>query len=129
MDNNETVAVAADDGQIVFKQDGYFDRSCSFNTTTTWNIVVLRHADGTVSYYGHLKLNSLTTKAVGETVTRGEFLGVIGSSGVSTVPHLHFEIYNAANQLQDPYQGILQLDEQLQYWLNQPASATHPLTN
>jgi hypothetical protein len=121
MDNNETVAIAAADGQIIFKQDGYFDRSCSFNTTTTWNIVVLRHSDGTVSYYGHLKLNSLTTKAVGDMVTQGEFLGVIGSSGISTVPHLHFEIYNAANQLQDPYQGPCNLMNNFSYWLAQPA--------
>jgi hypothetical protein len=63
----------------------------------------------------------LTTKAVGETVTQGEFLGVIGSSGVSTVPHLHFEIYNADNQLQDPYQGPCNLMNNFSYWLVQPA--------
>ncbi len=121
MDNNETVAVAAADGQIIFKADGNFDRSCTFNTNTPWNIVVLRHSDGTVSWYGHLKLNSLTTKAVGENVAQGEFLGVIGSSGISTVPHLHFEIYNAANQLQDPYQGFCNLMNSFSYWLVQPA--------
>jgi murein DD-endopeptidase MepM/ murein hydrolase activator NlpD len=121
MDNNETVAVAAADGEIVFKQDGYFDRSCTTSTTTTWNIVVLRHSDGTVSYYGHLKLNSLTTKAVGETVTQGEFLGVIGSSGQSSGPHLHFEVYNPDNKLQDPYQGTCNLMNNFSYWLDQPA--------
>jgi hypothetical protein len=68
-----------------------------------------------------LKRNSLTTKAVGETVAQGEFLGVIGSSGSSTVPHLHFEIYNAANQLQDPYQGTCNLMNSFSYWLVQPA--------
>ncbi|MCA1623557.1 MAG: VCBS repeat domain-containing M23 family metallopeptidase [Acidobacteria bacterium] len=121
MDNNETVAVAAAAGQIIFKQDGYFDRSCTWNTTTTWNIVSLRHSDGTVSHYGHLKLNSLTTKAVGETVTQGEFLGVIGSSGVSQGPHLHFEVYNPDNKLQDPYQGPCNLMNNFSYWLVQPA--------
>ncbi|MDQ3797874.1 MAG: peptidoglycan DD-metalloendopeptidase family protein [Acidobacteriota bacterium] len=121
MDNNETIAVAAADGQIIFKQDGNFDRSCSWNTTTTWNIVSVRHSDGTISHYGHLKLNSLTAKAVGDMVTQGEFLGVIGSSGVSTGPHLHFEIYNAANQLQDPYQGACNLMNNFSYWLAQPA--------
>jgi murein DD-endopeptidase MepM/ murein hydrolase activator NlpD len=120
MDNNETVAVAAADGQIIFKADGNFDRSCSFNNNP-WNIVVLQHSDGTVSWYGHLKRDSLTTKAVGESVTQGEFLGVVGSSGSSTVPHLHFEIYNAANQLQDPYQGTCNLMNNFSYWLNQPA--------
>ncbi|HEX8607667.1 MAG TPA: peptidoglycan DD-metalloendopeptidase family protein, partial [Pedobacter sp.] len=121
MDNNETVAVAAADGQIIFKQDGYFDRSCTTSTTTTWNIVVLRHSDNTVSWYGHLKLNSLTTKAVGEMVTQGEFLGVIGSSGQSSGPHLHFEVYNPDNKLQDPYQGTCNLMNNFSYWLVQPA--------
>ena len=120
MDNNETVAIAAAAGQIIFKADGNFDRNCDFSNPN-WNIVVLLHSDGTVSWYGHLKLNSLTTKAVGEMVTQGEFLGVIGSSGPSTVPHLHFEVYNADNQLQDPYQGPCNLMNSFSYWLVQPA--------
>jgi murein DD-endopeptidase MepM/ murein hydrolase activator NlpD len=120
MDNNETVAIAAADGQIIFKADGNFDRNCDFSNPN-WNIIVLLHSDGTVSWYGHLKLNSLTTKAVGEMVTQGEFLGVIGSSGPSTVPHLHFEVYNADNQLQDPYQGPCNLMNNFSYWLVQPA--------
>jgi len=120
MDNNETVAIAAADGQIIFKADGNFDRNCDFSNPN-WNIVVLRHSDGTVSWYGHLKRDSLTTKAVGESVMQGEFLGVVGSSGSSTVPHLHFEIYNADNQLQDPYQGTCNLMNNFSYWLVQPA--------
>lgn len=120
MDNNETVAIAAAAGQIVYKADGNFDRNCDFSNPN-WNIVVLQHSDGTVSWYGHLKRDTLTTKAVGEMVTQGEFLGVIGSSGSSTVPHLHFEIYNPANQLQDPYQGPCNLMNNFSYWLVQPA--------
>jgi murein DD-endopeptidase MepM/ murein hydrolase activator NlpD len=120
MDNNETVAIAAADGQIIFKADGNFDRNCDFSNPN-WNIVVLRHADGTISWYGHLKRDTLTAKAVGENVTQGEFLGVVGSSGSSTVPHLHFEIYNADNQLQDPYQGTCNLMNNFSYWLVQPA--------
>jgi murein DD-endopeptidase MepM/ murein hydrolase activator NlpD len=120
MDNNETVAIAAADGQIVFKADGNFDRNCDFSNPN-WNIVVLLHSDGTVSWYGHLKRDTLTTKAVGEMVTQGEFLGVVGSSGSSTIPHLHFEVYNADNQLQDPYQGPCNLMNNFSYWLAQPA--------
>ncbi|MCY7345716.1 MAG: FG-GAP-like repeat-containing protein [Pyrinomonadaceae bacterium] len=120
MDNNEVFAVAAAGGQIIFKSNGNQDRSCSLNGSN-WNAVYVRHADGTVSWYGHLKNNSLTPKAVGEQVVQGEYLGVIGSSGNSTGPHLHFEIYNAANALQDPYQGTCNTLNTVGYWLNQPA--------
>ena len=120
MDNNEVFAVAAASGQIIFKSNGNSDRSCSFNSNN-WNAVYVRHADGTVSWYGHLKNNSLTTKAVGAQVEQGEYLGVIGSSGNSTGPHLHFEIYNASNVLQDPYQGTCNTMNAAGYWLDQPA--------
>lgn len=102
--NNHAWVVAAADGVIIYKSDGHFDMNCSLNGTN-WNAVYIEHADGSVSWYGHLKNASLTTKAVGESVVAGEFLGVVGSSGNSTGPHLHFEVYNAFNQLVDPYIG------------------------
>src|SRR5690606_40164083 len=49
--------------------------------------------------------NSLTSKSIGQSVNAGEYLGVVGSSGNSTGPHLHFEVYNSNSQLVDPYQG------------------------
>ncbi len=104
MDNNQAIAVAAADGVIIGKYDGNFDRNCSMNSNT-WNAVYIQHADGSQSWYGHLKSGSLTTKNAGDTVTAGEFLGVIGSSGSSTGPHLHFEVYNSLNQLVDTYSG------------------------
>ncbi len=104
MDNSQAFAVAAADGVIISKTGIYFDRSCNLSGLT-WNAVYVQHADGSVAWYGHLKKNSLTTKAVGESVTAGEYLGIVGSSGNSTGPHLHFEVYNAANQLVDTYTG------------------------
>lgn len=120
MDANEVVAIAAAPGQIIFKSNGNFDRSCASNGNN-WNAVYLRHSDGTVAWYGHLKNNSLTSKAVGDTVIAGEYLGVVGSSGNSTGPHLHYEIYNASNQLQDPYQGTCNSMNATTYWNSQPA--------
>lgn len=107
MDENTAEIVAAAAGQIIAKNDGQFDRSCDFNTTTPWNAVYIQHSDGSVAWYGHMKNGSTTTKNVGEMVTQGEYLGIVGSSGVSTGPHLHFEIYtdNSYTQLVDPYSG------------------------
>lgn len=107
MDNDEVEIIAAAPGQIVFKDDGNFDRSCDFNTTTPWNAVYVQHSDGSIALYGHMKNGSTTTKNVGDMVTEGEYLGVVGSSGISTGPHLHFEIFTDATftQLVDPYAG------------------------
>lgn len=104
MDNNQAVAVAAADGIIILKSDGNYDRSCNFNNNT-WNAVYIQHADGSQSWYGHLKNGSLTTKAIGDVVLAGEYLGVVGSSGNSTGPHLHFEVYNNSSALVDTYTG------------------------
>lgn len=52
------------------------------------NVVVLRHANGLETYYGHM------TKYIVETddiVKAGEVIGYCGSTGRSTGPHLHFE--------------------------------------
>jgi len=107
MDNDEVEIIAAAAGQIIFKSDGNFDRSCSFDTTTPWNAVYVQHTDGSIALYGHMKDGSPTTKSVGDMVFEGEYLGIVGSSGVSTGPHLHFEIYtdNTFSQLVDPYDG------------------------
>ncbi|MEO8712951.1 MAG: peptidoglycan DD-metalloendopeptidase family protein [Parafilimonas sp.] len=96
--------VAAAPGIIIGKSDGNFDMSCGFNSNT-WNAVYVQHADGSVAWYGHMKKNSLTTKNVGDAVALNEKLGFVGSSGNSTGPHLHFEVYDAANHLVDPWKG------------------------
>lgn len=102
--NDHAWGVAAAPGVIIGKSNGNFDMNCAFNNGN-WNAIYIQHADGSVAWYGHFKNGSLTTKGVGESVTTGEFLGVIGSSGNSTGPHLHFEVYNSGNQLVDTYTG------------------------
>lgn len=106
MDNNEVVVVAAAPGTIVYKQDGNYDRSCSMSGDS-WNAVYVRHNDGSIAWYGHLKSGSLTSKGVGSAVAAGEVLGVVGSSGSSTGPHLHLELYADATytHLIDPFNG------------------------
>lgn len=104
MDSNQVEIIAAAAGTIIGKSDGNFDRSCSFGSSD-WNAVYIQHADGSVAWYGHMKKGSVTSKAIGQTVAVGEFLGVMGSSGSSTGPHLHFEVYNSSNVLVDPWNG------------------------
>ena len=104
VENNHAEVIAAADGVIIHKTDGNYDRNCDFSNPN-WNAVYIRHEDGSVAWYGHMKRNSLTNKAIGENVKAGDFLGVVGSSGNSTGPHLHFEVYDSNNQLVETYQG------------------------
>ncbi|MEO8932884.1 MAG: peptidoglycan DD-metalloendopeptidase family protein [Xanthomarina sp.] len=106
MDDGQTEIIAAAPGQIIAKHDGEFDRSCNFNNNM-WNAVYIMHSDGSIAWYGHMKNGSVTTKSVGEMVALGEIIGKVGSSGNSTGPHLHFEVYtdNSYTQLVDPFMG------------------------
>lgn len=53
------------------------------------NVIVVRHPNGLESYYGHL---SKTIAKENEIVKAGEVIGLGGSTGRSTGPHLHFEV-------------------------------------
>ena len=118
MDTDAVYAVAAADGVIIGKNDGNPDRSCTLNGSN-WNAVYLQHADGSTTWYGHLKRNSLLDKPVGASVAAGERLGVIGSSGNSTGPHLHFEVYDSAGSVVEPTAGACNPNVSASWWADQ----------
>ncbi|WP_137992856.1 M23 family metallopeptidase [Streptomyces vilmorinianum] len=57
------------------------------------NNIVIRMNDGTYTQYGHLSAISVS---VGQSVTPGQQIGISGSTGNSTGPHLHFEARTSA---------------------------------
>ena len=118
MDHDQVEIVAAAAGTIVMKSDGNYDRNCS-QGGGTWNAVYVRHADGSVAWYGHMKSGSLTSRSVGDHIQKGDYLGVVGSSGSSTGPHLHFEVYDSANQLIDPWAGPCNSSTIISWWDSQ----------
>ncbi|WP_262491084.1 peptidoglycan DD-metalloendopeptidase family protein [Mycobacterium simiae] len=61
--------------------------------------VKLRHADGTVTLYGHV--NS-TLVDVGDRVMAGDQIATMGNRGFSTGPHLHFEVLLGGTERIDP---------------------------
>lgn len=118
VDNDLVEVVAAAPGVIIAKHDGFPDRNCDFSNPN-WNAVYVRHEDGSIAWYGHMKRNSLTTKITGDRVDEGEFLGIVGSSGSSTGPHLHFEVYDASGSLIDPFEGDCNTLTDHSWWVDQ----------
>ncbi len=71
---------------------------------------IIRHnIDGVTfsSLYGHMELGSLRL-AVGQQVTRGQLVGLVGSTGESTGPHLHFGIEDGSGAVIDSLVWIRQ---------------------
>ena len=68
------------------------------------NLVEVQHKDGSRCRYGHL---SVLKVAVGQTVQKSKtLLGKVGSTGMSTGPHLHFEILTPAGKSVNPLAKI-----------------------
>lgn len=112
--------IAAAPGTIIDKRDGNFDLNCENNGNPLWNGIVIEHADGSQAWYWHFKSGAITSKNIGDTVAEGEYLGAAGSSGSSTIPHLHFEVYDASGNLIDPYEGPCNGMNQNSWWASQP---------
>jgi hypothetical protein len=105
MDAGTVRIVAAAPGVIVNKADGNFDRNCAIASTTNPNFVSMLQDDGLTAIYLHMRNGSVTTLPVGTRVAAGDYLGLVGSSGQSSGPHLHFELRDSNNTVVDPRHG------------------------
>jgi murein DD-endopeptidase MepM/ murein hydrolase activator NlpD len=66
------------------------------------NLVEINHGDGYITRYAH---NERTLVAVGEKVKRGDAIALMGSTGHSTGPHVHFEVLHNGRQV-DPLEFL-----------------------
>lgn len=123
MDAGSTPIVAAAEGVVSATDDGHYDRchadtdgvSCDGHEKAP-NFVELTHATGHVTRYLHMLSGSVAV-SVGQTVKCGDQLGLVGSSGNSSAPHLHFQLEGADGTVIDSYAGPESQPET--WWLDQ----------
>lgn len=91
-----TAIVSAADGRVVFAgtRSGY------------GKVIEVDHGYGVVTRYAHA--SRLTARA-GQKVTRGDKIAEVGSTGLSTAPHLHYEVLVNGRAI-DPRNHILNMD-------------------
>lgn len=95
---------AAAPGTVVHIEDGHGDHcfanifkkgplkiSCSDNPTMEANYITVKQDDGLFAFYYHLRRNSTLPKE-GDRVECGTKIAQVGSSGISSAPHIHFEL-------------------------------------
>lgn len=100
----EVLAVA--DGVIASVQDGIVENvplnpemAVAIDVNTAGgNYVILDLGDGRYAFFAHLQPGSLRVKA-GDKVKKGQVLGLLGNSGNSDAPHLHFHVADADSPL------------------------------
>lgn len=93
------IDIGASYGTDIYAADG------GYVTTSTYssgygNYVMIDHGDGRYTLYAHM-----TSRYVeeGDVVLQGDVIGIVGSTGVSTGPHIHFEVYEGGERV-DPLQ-------------------------
>jgi hypothetical protein len=105
--DNDTIALnyygfgkelyAVGNGTVVFAQDGEKDIGITTQkppvsvATAAGNNVIIDLGNGKYACYGHMVNGSVRVK-VGDLVTEGQVIGLMGNTGNSDAPHLHFQV-------------------------------------
>jgi murein DD-endopeptidase len=103
-EGNDAIAVA--NGRIVAVKDGLPENVPGLNSravpitleTVGGNHVIIDIGGGRYAFYAHLKPGAIRVK-VGDTVKKGQVIGLVGNTGNSTEPHLHFHISDGNSPL------------------------------
>ena len=86
---HEGVDLAGPAGQPVYATGDGVVESTQINFSGYGNVIIIDHGFGYKTRYAHLKEIKVTA---GQVVIRGDKIGTLGNSGLSTGPHLHYEV-------------------------------------
>lgn len=94
-DMPEGTPVHAARGGVIARVVESNDRGCWEDGCGRYaNYIVVLHSDGTTGEYYHLQKHGALVEE-GESVARGERIGLSGNTGHTAMPHLHFAVYRA----------------------------------
>lgn len=96
--NHNGIDIGAPTGTSVWATSDGRVELAGFSDRGYGNRVLVDHGNGVTSLYAHL---SVIQVVAGDTLDQGQILGAVGSTGLSTGPHLHFEI-RVAGEPRDP---------------------------
>ena len=87
--------LAPADGTVTDVITGVRDNPPGFKNpfSALGNAIYIKHSENEISILAHLKEGSITVKA-GDTVKKGQVIGLCGNSGNSSHPHIHYHIQN-----------------------------------
>jgi murein DD-endopeptidase MepM/ murein hydrolase activator NlpD len=129
-------ALAVADGVVTEVKDGIPENIPGPNSravpitleTVGGNHVIIDIGNGNFAFYAHLQPGSLRVK-LGDKVRRGQVVGLVGNSGNSTEPHLHFHIANSSSPLGSeglPY-ALPSFEVEGSGWTWKPSANTQPV--
>ena len=87
-----TEIYAAANGKIVWLRKGFKVGGESKKFYYKGNRIVMQHKNNEYTAYEHMKYGGVLVK-VGQKVRKGQLIGLVGSTGWSSGPHLHFEVF------------------------------------
>jgi len=102
--------LAAAPGVVIGQRDGIQDINIKDNpkgiasTMACGNGLRIQHDNGMISQYCHMRKNSVVAWK-GDKVKRGQVIGMVGLSGKTSYPHLHFQV-TMGKKILDPFAGL-----------------------
>lgn len=93
------IDIGAESGATIVAADGGTITMAGVNSGYG-NCVMIDHGNGYKTLYGHMSSIAVSN---GQTVSKGDTIGYVGSTGISTGPHCHFEVWKDGSRI-DPEQ-------------------------
>jgi murein DD-endopeptidase MepM/ murein hydrolase activator NlpD len=89
------IDIGASYGTSILAADGGTVTTSTYSSSYG-NYIIVNHGNGTSTLYAHMSSRLVSE---GQSVSQGQTIGLVGSTGVSTGPHLHFEVYVSGSRV------------------------------